>query len=172
MDRRRYAVLMSIIFALCFVAISTGCATYFKSVYDMPAPERDKIISRTYANPPSDVYDVYLNYFQTNGWSIETPNKESGIITTGWKDINELGGKGFKGTLLTAMAKSRTRRKFTISAVALDGGQTKLSITMIQERADEDKENWKQQIMNEKYLTSQLGEIFSAVKASLEEVSQ
>ena len=172
MDRRRYAVLVSIVVALCFVAVSTGCGAYFKSVYDMPAPERDRIISRTYANSPSDVYDVYLSYFQTNGWSIETPDKESGIITTGWKNINELGGKGFKGALLTAMAKSRTRRKFTISIAELDTGQTKLSITLIQERADADQENWKQQIMNEKYLTSQLGEIFSAVKTSLEEVGR
>ncbi len=163
-SKRSYLALATL--ALVIIA---GCGGLLKSVYDMPAPERDKIISRTYENSPADVYDAYLSYFQVNGWPIDLPNKESGIITTGWKNINEVGGKGIKGTLLTAFANVRSRRKFTVSIAKLDDRKTKISITLIQEQADADKENWRQQIMNKKYLTAQLKEIFSAVGVSLKE---
>ena len=126
----------------------TGCT----SVYNLSDSEREGIISRTYRDAPSDVHTAYLRYFQTNGWTITVSDKETGVITTDWKDA------GFKANL-----GARTRRRYSAAIVPEGDARTKVSLTLQQETANYNDDNWTQQVMHKKYLTPRLNEVFEVV---------
>jgi len=139
-----------------FVILIVGCSQV-KSVYNLPNEERDKIISRTYKNNLQKVFNTYLKYLQSKGWTINVADRETGIITTGFKS-----GEGL------ANAMSNVNRKLTVSITSLGENLAKASITVIQEEGS--GANRHRVIMFPVYVKPVLNDIFNDVKGSLNQI--
>ena len=107
-----------------------GCGT--TSVYNLPQSQQEGLVRQSYMFPTKPVFETCLDLLTEDGWIIDNIDRQSGLITTEWKQNTSIFEKVIAGD-------SRSRQSVRVTG---NGDHSTVKVILYLQHKDSD--GWSQ----------------------------